>query len=164
MKSRSAATIHNASDDFRLISVEVLDNIGKPTEAIDSGDALRIKICFELKIYVRQPEIVVGTHTTDFFYLTAASTAEFEDRPDYPPGMHEIEYSVDSFPLVGGSYCVRFIFFDEFGRPMFQGETLKIFSVRESKSAKHESGWLSLQIPTSWIMGGKVYVDRLKGD
>lgn len=159
VNGRLAATIHNATDDFRLISIDVLDECGMPTEIINSGGTLRIRISFELKKHVKQPEIVVGTHTTDFFYLTAASTADFNNRPDYSPGTHTIEYVVDSFPLVDGSYCVRLIFFDEYGRPMFQGETLKIFSVQQSKTAKHESGWMNLRLPTRWILEDKIYED-----
>ncbi|WP_413438381.1 ABC transporter ATP-binding protein [Sulfuriferula sp. GW1] len=160
-KQRLAAAIYNATDDFKLLGIEILDANGCPTETLGSGEPLRIRVRFQLDRFVKKPEIVVGTHTTDFVYLTAASTADFEDRPDYMPGEHEIEYLVDSFPLVGGTYCIRLIFFDEFARPLFQGETLKMFSVREGKGDRHESGWLTLKIPTKWRLQGRSYENDL---
>ena len=81
---------------------------------------------------LQRPEIVVGTHTTDFFYLSASSTALIEDRPDLDVGIHEVDYIVPSFPLVAGTYCVRFAIFDQHQRKVFTGETLKIFTILPS--------------------------------
>lgn len=154
---KGIAKIHNNTDEFNLLSIDILDNNNNPTSEIISGNELKVRVRFELTRKIKRPEIVVGTHTTDFFYLTAASTIEFDDRPDFAEGIHEIEYRVASFPLTEGTYCIRLIFFDEFARPIFQGETLKTFSVIQVTGEKRESNWMTLRLPTTWVIDKRTF-------
>lgn len=154
---KGIAKIHNKTDEFDLISIDVIDSNNNSTSEIISGSELRVRVRFELTRPIKHPEIVVGTHTTDFVYLTAASTIEFNDRPDFEKGIHEIEYRVSSFPLTEGTYCIRLIFFDEFARPIFQGETLKTFSVIQVNGEKRESNWMTLRLPTTWVLNDRIF-------
>lgn len=158
--AKGAVKIHSSSDEFKLKSIDVLDTDSNVTEEIPSGSELRVRVKFELTRPIKHPEIVIGTHTTDFVYLTAASTIEFEDRPDFGEGTHEIEYRVGSFPLTEGTYCIRLVFFDEFARPIFQGETLKTFSVTQNSGDKRESNWRTLHLPTTWLLNDRTYSNR----
>jgi ABC-type polysaccharide/polyol phosphate transport system ATPase subunit len=145
------------SGEVELLSIDILDLEGNSIEEIASGERLRVRIRFQLKQGLEKPEIVVGTHRTDFVYLTAGSTAVFDDRPDYPAGAHEIEYIVPSFPLVSGIYCIRFGFLDKNRRLLFHGETLKTFSVATNNDEVKQAGLRSLNVPTRWKMNGKTY-------
>ncbi len=154
---RNIAKIHNSSDEFKLLAVDVINLEGNIVSEILSGGELRVRVRFELARPIPKPEIVVGTHTTDFIYLTAASTIEFKDRPDFDKGVHEIEYRVSPFPLTEGTYCVRLVFFDEFARPIFQGETLTTFSVTQIKGERRESNWMTLNLPTNWVLDNHTF-------
>jgi hypothetical protein len=110
-----------------------------------------------LKQPLQRPEIVVGTHTTDFFYLSASSTALIEDRPDLDIGSHEVDYIVPSFPLVAGTYCVRFAVFDKNQRKVFTGETLKIFTILPTSMEIRDAPMRRLYLPTQWQLDGVHY-------
>jgi ABC-type polysaccharide/polyol phosphate transport system ATPase subunit len=117
------------SGDLELISVGLLDPSGKAVDHIYSGDKLTVRIRFDLKRHLENPEIVVGTHTTDFVYLTTSTTSIIDKQYKLEAGEHEVECVIDHYPLVPGVYCIRFVVRDEFGVGVFIGETLNVFSV-----------------------------------
>ena len=124
---------------------------------IQSGDTLHVRIRFELKRDLKKPEIAVGTHRTDFVYLTASSTATLKDQPDYPAGQHEIEYIVSTFPFVSGTYCIRFAILDQHRRAIYYGETLKLFSVLPLANEAKQAELRMLDLPTKWKLDGQSY-------
>lgn len=146
-----------SSGEVELLGVDILNEDNDCTDEIESGDMLRVRVTFKLMHPIKKMEIVVGTHTTDFIYLSAASTAAFDDRPDYDPGQHEVEYIVQSFPLVSGSYCIRVAMFDANRRLVYSGETLKTFHVAPIANEAREPPLRNLNIPTDWLMQGKRY-------
>jgi ABC-type polysaccharide/polyol phosphate transport system ATPase subunit len=143
-----------SSGEIELVSVDLLDEQGEATDSIPSGGTLRVRVRFQVNKPLQKPEIVVGTHTTDFFYLSASSTALIEDRPDLDVGVHEVEYIVPSFPLVAGTYCVRFAVFDQHQRKVFTGETLKIFTVLPTSLEILDAPMRRLYLPTRWRING----------
>jgi hypothetical protein len=108
---------------------------------------------------LKRPEIVIGTHTTDFVYLSAGSTAVFDDRPDFASGIHDIEYRVASFPMVAGSYCVRLTIFDSNGRLVLSGETLKTFHVTALPGEAKQPPLRTLHLSTAWVVNNREYVE-----
>lgn len=146
-----------SSGEIELLSIDVLNGERQPTDAIPSGGALRVRVAFQVNQPLVRPEIVVGTHTTDFFYLSASSTATLDDRPDLDVGTHEVEYIVPSFPLVAGTYCIRFAVFDQYRRKVFTGEALKTFSVTSTATEITEAPLRRLNLPTQWRLGGELY-------
>lgn len=143
-----------SSGEIELLSVELLNEQGQPTDSLPSGGTLRVRVKFNVNQTLQRPEIVVGTHTTDFFYLSASSTALIEDRPDLEVGTHEVEYIVPSFPLVAGTYCVRFAIFDQHQRKVFTGETLKIFTILPTSMEIRDAPMRRLYLPTQWRLDG----------
>lgn len=143
-----------SSGEIELVSVDLLDEQGEATDSIPSGGTLRVRVRFQVNKPLQKPEIVVGTHTTDFFYLSASSTALIEDRPDLDVGVHEVEYIVPLFPLVAGTYCVRFAVFDQHQRKVFTGETLKIFTVLPTSLEILDAPMRRLYLPTRWRING----------
>lgn len=133
-------TLNNvkSTDEFELLQIDILDENGAPTEAISTHSKLNISIEFSLKQDVQKPEIVVGTHTTDFLYLTNSSTCIYPERPSLSAGKHRIIFSIPGYPLAMGIYCVRLVFLDHHGRAMYSGETLKIFSVMPSATEAND--------------------------
>jgi len=154
-KKTQQGKVHKySSGEIELASVELLNEQNQSTDSIPSGGALRVRVKFNVNKTLQRPEIVVGTHTTDFFYLSASSTALIEDRPDLDVGSHEVEYIVPSFPLVAGTYCVRFAIFDQYQRKIFTGETLKIFTVLPNSLEIRDAPMRRLYLPTQWRLDG----------
>ena len=143
-----------SSGEIELLEVDLLDEQNQLTDSLPSGGTLRVRVKFRVNLVLKRPEIVVGTHTTDFFYLSASSTALIEDRPDLDVGIHEVEYIVPSFPLVAGTYCVRFAIFDQHQRKVFTGETLKIFTVLPTSQDILDAPMRRLYLPTRWSLDG----------
>jgi hypothetical protein len=136
-------------------SVDVLDDHGNSTDEVVSGGRLRIRIRFELKQPLSKPEILVGTHTTDFVYLSASSTDMLQDSPTLAAGEHEVEYAVASFPLVPGLYGIRFTVMDENRKLVFGGENLKLFYVVPTPGETRDLPARMLDLPTGWKIDGK---------
>jgi hypothetical protein len=146
-----------SSGEVELVSVNLLNERDQPSESISSGGMLRVRLLFTLNRTLERPEIIVGTHTTDFLYLSAASTALLDNRPMLSVGTHEVEYIVPSFPLVAGPYCIRFAVFDEHRRLLFSGENLKTFTVLPIQHEVLEAPMRKLNLPTQWRLDGVPY-------
>ncbi|WP_454148050.1 ABC transporter ATP-binding protein [Methylocaldum sp. MU1018] len=150
---RGAKNIH-ANDVLRLEKVEILDKTGTATERIHTGDPLTVRIVFDVKRKIEKPEVVVGTHTTDFIYLTANSTDALSEWPDFEPGTYDISCKWQNFPLRNGVYCIRLVIFDQFRGPIFSEEGIKYFQVVSPEEAKNPPLRL-LDIDSSWRINGK---------
>jgi ABC-type polysaccharide/polyol phosphate transport system ATPase subunit len=143
-----------SSGEVELIAAAAVDEQGRPVEAIRSNDPLRVRVRFRLQTAIAGAEIIVGTHGTDFLYLSAASTAATGVPVDLPVGEHEVEYSIPYFPLVAGVYCIRFSVYSRSKRPLYMGETLATFRVDPASSDLHEPGSRTLHIPARWQLDG----------
>jgi ABC-type polysaccharide/polyol phosphate transport system ATPase subunit len=149
-----------SSGEIELLDIDVLDAGHHVTDTIPSGGELRVRVRVRVNQPLCRPEVVVGTHTTDFFYLSASSTAALEDRPDFDVGVHEIEYIVPSYPLVAGVYCIRLAVFDQYRRKVFAGDALKMFTVASSAIELREAPLRRLDLPTHWRIAGRLYAGR----
>ncbi len=156
-QQQAKATIQT-SGEVEILGIDILDADDRVIDEIESGGMLRVRVRFELKRPLEKPEIVIGTHRIDFVYLTAGSTAAFDERPDYPVGMHEVEYIVSSFPLVAGVYCIRVTIFDQNQRLLFAGETLKMFTVGAIKGEVRQPPLRTLNLETEWRLRDQVFI------
>src|SRR5690606_6710600 len=89
--NKSTSSVIRTSGEAKVLDVMIVDMHGRPTDEIAPGAPLRVRIAFELVQPLVQPELIIGTHTTDFVYLTGSSTAVLDDRPSLDAGRHEIE-------------------------------------------------------------------------
>lgn len=147
----------NTTGEVELLGIDVLDQAGNRVEEILTCGELRIRVRFRLHTDLQAAELVVGTHSTDFVYLTAGSTAVHEMGVKLAAGEHALEYVVPSFPLVPGVYCIRFSLYDGAKRPLFIGETLETFHVKGLTSESREPGSRTLNIPPLWRLDGEPY-------
>lgn len=147
----------DTTGEVELQSVDVLDNSGNRVTEIFSCGELRIRVRFQLKSSLNAAEIIVGTHSTDFVYLTASTTNVDGKGMTLPAGVHELEYILPSFPLAPGIYCIRFSVFDTAARPLFIGETLETFHVIGLTNESREAGSRMLHIPAQWRLDGQPY-------
>jgi len=150
--SRSKSNKKNTFDNgiAELLTIETILEDGQKTERINAGDKLLIKIVLRIHKEMIKPEIVVGTHTTDFVYLTAASTDTNKKIDRLSPGTHQIIFSHESFPLKAGSYGVRMVIFDQNRNSIFNEDNLLFFSVNVSQSESREPPLRLMNIKANW--------------
>ena len=127
-KNSNTARI-TSSGEVSIDQVDILDEINQPTDSITEGSTLKIRIRFTSQEILVKPEIHVGTHTTDFIYLTGESTALLQQDFKFSPGTHEIQHHTPNYPLVPGTYGIRVAIIDQTGRVLFHGESLVFFNV-----------------------------------
>lgn len=155
----SGATPREGSGEVHVLDVQILDQSGKPVDQIVTREPLRIRVRLKFERAFARPEIVVGTHTVDMLYLSAASTAAHQDRPDLEAGEHDIELLVPSYPLAAGIYLVRVSIFDQHHRLVLAVENLKTFSVVPEPNAGLADGYEGplriLELPSRWVISGQ---------
>lgn len=145
-----------SSGEVQDIEVEILDSQNKLTDSIKEGGALRIRVRFKLNKALTNPEFHVGTHTTDFVYLTGESTAVLGEFHEYSAGTHEIEQIIPFYPLVPGTYGIRVAVIDQRGRVIFHGESLKFFNVTaKSMDAPLQDELRLMAVPVQWMLHGQ---------
>ncbi|MBW8328743.1 MAG: ABC transporter ATP-binding protein [Thiobacillus sp.] len=147
-----------SSGEIQNVEVAVLDSQSKVSDSFIEGSALRIRIRFTLNLPLSNPEFHVGTHTTDFIYLTGESTAVLDQSHEFPAGDHEIEQIISVYPLVPGTYGIRFAVIDQRGRVVFHGESLKFFNVvAKSMDAPLQDELRLVAVPVQWVLQGENY-------
>jgi ABC-type polysaccharide/polyol phosphate transport system ATPase subunit len=145
------------SGEAELLDITLVDTNGATIDEIMPGDPLNVRVRFRLATWLEKPEFIVGTHTTDFVYLTGTSTAVFDERPNYDMGEHEIEITFENYPLTTGVYCIRFVILDKNRRAVFVGESLRTFKVGASNLEAREEGLRMLDLPVSWKLKDNIY-------
>lgn len=148
-----------ASGSLALRSIETFGENGDNSDEIPCGGTLGIRIHFSIDRPLNKPEIIIGTHTTDFIYLTSTNTLSMGNQPSLEKGNHEIECTIPSYPLVPGVYCVRFVVRDEYGVGLFNGETLKIFTITTSINdvTEEDSKLRLMNTSSTWTIDGAPY-------
>lgn len=147
-----------SSGEVKNIEVAVLDQQGNSTDSLVEGSALHIRIRFSLNQPLTNPEFHVGTHTTDFVYLTGESTAVLGQSHEFPIGDHVIEQLIPVYPLVPGTYGIRFAVIDQRGRIVFHGESLMFFNVTErSMDAPLQDELRLISVPVQWMLQDSMY-------
>ncbi|XSG86419.1 MAG: ABC transporter ATP-binding protein [Methylohalobius sp. ZOD2] len=148
---KQAQKFEHENDIIRLEKVEIINDYGQSTDRIISGDPLTVRVIFEIKKPIKKPEIVIGTHTTDFVYLTGNSTDLLPDWPDLNPGKHEIHCRWPVYPLKAGVYCIRMVVFDQFRGSIFSQENLIQFTVENQLESK-EPPLRLLSLDCQWTL------------
>ncbi|MDP1680339.1 MAG: ABC transporter ATP-binding protein [Burkholderiales bacterium] len=147
-----------SSGEVQNIEVSVLDQQGNSTDSLVEGSALHIRIRFSLNQPLSNPEFHVGTHTTDFVYLTGESTAVLGQSLEFTAGDHEIEQVIPVYPLVPGTYGIRFAVIDQRGRVAFHGESLRFFNVTaKSMDTPLQDELRLVAVPVQWMLQGANY-------
>ncbi len=146
-----------SSGEVLLRSIDLVDKEGNIVYETAPGSPLRISLQLEFKSNLDQVEIVVGTHTTDFFYLTASSTTKTGETFNFNEGEHVIYYTIPTYPLAAGSYCLRCAIFDKHRRTIFSGESLQTFTVTHGHDEAKEAPLRKLHVPAVWTINGVSY-------
>ncbi|BBJ22713.1 ABC transporter ATP-binding protein [Candidatus Nitrotoga sp. AM1P] len=157
-KAKNSSMRIISSGELKNVEVAVLDSKDNVTDSLTEGSALRIRIRFTLAQTLSNPEFHVGTHTTDFIYLTGESTAVLGQSHEFPAGTHEVKQLIPTYPMVPGTYGIRFAVIDQRGRVVFHGESLKFFTVTaKTMDAPLQDELRLVAIPVQWELQGARY-------
>jgi len=158
-KERNSVSRIQSSGEAELLGVRILDSAGKEVDSIISGESVNICVRFRLKSRLERPEFHIGTHTTDFLYVTGSSSALAGRRPDLDAGAHEVTQAIASYPMKAGPYCIRFTILDKHHRIVFYGETLHVFQVLPRISETLQDELRVVDLPVGWSIDGQA-LDR----
>lgn len=139
----------DSSGEITLTSIRVFSD--RAHASISTGDPLSIQVTFHSTTELPNCSIVIGTHTPDFIYLTAAYSGTLPDRHTVLRGENIVTYRLSNFPLTNGTYMVRFSVYDQNHRPVFIGENLKDFSVVSSEKEINKAGMRLLELEGQWL-------------
>jgi lipopolysaccharide transport system ATP-binding protein len=140
------------SGEAEVLKIDVIGRNGQAIDEIRSGDPLELRVQLRVHRTIRGCEFHIGTHTTDFFYLTGGSSVLVGVRPDLKPGIHEVSQRIDAFPAKPGNYCVRFALLDGGGRVVFNGENLRTFRVSQKESESLQDELRVFDLPMTWAV------------
>ena len=144
-----------SSGEVQNVDVVVLDSQGDVIDSLMEQSTLRIRIRFTLNHPLENPEFHVGTHTADFVYLTGESTAVLGQGHHFCAGEHEIEQLIPAYPLVPGTYGIRFAVIDQRGRVVYHGESLRFFNMTaKSMNAPLQDELRLVSVPVKWTLQG----------
>ena len=94
---------------------------------------MKVVVHFKSNVYLEYPDLILGFHTTDFFYISTMTSAALSKKFEIYPGVYSAEFFINSLPLNPGVYCLRVGFVDQYHRTIWHGENLKTFIVSNKK-------------------------------
>lgn len=159
-QSEVAAARVSTSGEVELKEIEVLDDEERVAGTIAPHSALRVRVRFMLKERLVRPALIIGTHTTDFVYLTS-STLMLDHGQDLDAGEHIAELTLPQCPLAPGVYCIRFAVLDCNGRIVYVGEMLKTFTVDVTQDSSQQAGprFRLVLAAAEWNVDGRRFRD-----
>lgn len=132
-KSETNNITSESSGELELLSISIHDASENSQDIIEYKSPVRIKITFRSSTTITAPTFGIGAHTPDMIFVatddsifsTAHSDLQFE------AGIFEIQYLIDSFTLLPGSYALRLgVANKNTDRHLFYAENLSPFRVR----------------------------------
>lgn len=139
------------SKEADLIDLKITDEKGIEIEAALTNRPLTIKCKFRITKPIDRPELIVGFHTTDFFYVASMSNGHIDNRPVFSTGEKIVECKIPNLPLMPGVYAIRVGLLDRNSRELFYGEMLKTFPVNASDTPQSKMSQVGIvNIPVEW--------------
>jgi lipopolysaccharide transport system ATP-binding protein len=129
-KASAGKTNLKTTGEIDLLGVCFLDKEAQRTSQIEYNSRATLLIRIKANRPIINPAFFVGFHTTDFVYLTTASSPESLRQCTLPIGIHELSIIIDGFPLLPGTYSTRIsIDVENPIKNILYGENLCHFSV-----------------------------------
>lgn len=137
--------------EIELISLCILDDKGSELKDIPMGAQITIRCEYTAKRAVHNPEIILGFHTTDFFYIASMGSGHISNQPDIVEGTNVVECNIPNLPLMPGVYAIRLGILDGTPRELFYGEMLNTFTVYADTIPQSKLPSLGVvNIPAQW--------------
>jgi ABC-type polysaccharide/polyol phosphate transport system ATPase subunit len=142
------------TEDLELESLTLVNEQGVEAKDIAVGQPVTIRCVLNAKRFFDRPEIVLGVHTTDFFYIASMGNAHIEARPDVVPGSNEVLCRLPNMPLMPGVYALRLGVLDQARQELFYGEMLLTFRVNAGSIPATKLPMSGIVfVPAEWSFG-----------
>ena len=103
----AVSTSHESTGDAELLSVQLINSEGAPTEIIRYQANVTLAATFHVRTALNNPSFGFGVHTTDLLYLaTDISESAFSGRI-LTPGIYTVRFRIHKFPFLPGVYSIR---------------------------------------------------------
>lgn len=152
MAATKKKAIVESTGEVDIVDINLIDESGHVASEVKFGDDLHVSFRLKANVALEQPEIVVGIHTSDFIYITASSTAKFDDRPSYEVGEHTIIFHQSKINLAPGGYYLRVAVFDKNRRTIYSADLLKNFNVIPGPQEYLEPPWRLITPTAAWML------------
>lgn len=119
-----------STGEVELLELYCVGSDGKPVKELVHRD--NVKFCARIKVNkpLVAPMLHIGIHTTDFVYLSTATSPQELRNTTLPAGIHELSMEVNHFSLLPGVYAIRFsVDVEEPIKNVLYGENLLHFTV-----------------------------------
>ena len=100
------------SGEGRIERVELVDDAGVPRGSVRTGDAMRIRLHYELDQPIERPVFGVAVHTLDGTHVTGPNTRDAEFVPDRLEGRGYVDLVIDRLYLLPGTYDISASLYD----------------------------------------------------
>lgn len=150
---------YRSSGEVELHSVEFFDGNDDPTEEIEFGSDLRIRITYDANCDLLKPVFVLGIHTTDFIYLGMDRSQTKLELAGIRKGRHTVECTIRRFPFLPGTYALRLdVIVGELYSTTFRADNIhpfKVYSKMLTRAETDAEGFV--QLDTSWDVAEDEY-------
>lgn len=162
----SEAQVHNTrirkTGELELEGISLVDKNGNCVEELTMGAPLIIRCHFRATRSIKKPEVIVGLHTTDFFYIASMSNGHMTNRPDMHEGINEVECHIASLSLMPGVYSFRVGVLDhKTSRELFYCEMLKPIVVVPDTTPQSKLPTLGIvYMPAEWQFDNSTAINK----
>ena len=111
----SDSSTRYGTNDLIINSVELLDDRGNCKGIFKRGEPFFIKINYNSKMIIKNPEFYIGFYSEDGNLISAPNTRDHGVPIQLDVGEGEIEYRMESLPLNVGKYILTIGCWDETG-------------------------------------------------
>lgn len=137
--------------ELDLFGISLIDEFGNETDHALMNHPIVVRCQFTVNSNIQKPEIIIGFHTTDFFYIASMSNGHIDERPSFSGTAATIDCRIPNLPLMPGVYAIRVAVLDRNAREIFYGEMLKTFPVHSGTIPNSKLSQVGIiSIPVEW--------------
>ena len=159
VEHRSLQPLHDLGE-VEVTGIEIFsDGATSPSDDVILHRPMSVRVHFNARKRISQPEVIIGFHTNDFVYVGSASSALLNEPQRAFEGPQVLQCTLADTVLRPGVYYVRLSFSDRFRRRIWYGESLRKFRVVADDTVAGaarvpERGLVDL--PITWNFGSPV--------
>ncbi|MDM8515630.1 ABC transporter ATP-binding protein [Desulfobacterales bacterium HSG16] len=133
MDAGKKTTSSLCTGDISIYDIIIVDDDGRQTDQVHSGDSIRLRVRFQTAKRIERPFIGLGFLSTDLVIIASFSNDDMKDRPDFD-GNGWFDCMVSDIPLVQGVYYIKMKIMNKNGAVIFgNNENLASFQVLPEK-------------------------------
>lgn len=97
-----------STGEAELVDFQCFSSSKSQSGELVHGEEATVKVLIKANKPLIAPIFVIGIHTTDFVYIATTTSGDTYRETTIPAGIHELSWSIRSFPLLPGVYSFRF--------------------------------------------------------